>query len=65
MTFALEHVLVGHHGVALSLHNTAQREDKVFDQDLVTVLGIQDGKVTKIDTYMSDVEMVNTYFARA
>ncbi len=65
MTFTLKHLLVGHHGAALSLHNTARRADLTFDQDLATVLHIRDGKVTEIDTYMSDVEMVNIYFAPA
>ena len=65
MTFTLKGLLVGHHGAALSLHNTARSGELVFDQDLATVLSIRDGKVAQIDTYMSDVEMVNTYFARA
>ncbi len=64
MTFALKNLLVGHHGAALSLHNMARNGELVFDQDLATVLCIRDGKVAQIDTYMSDVEMVDTYFAR-
>ncbi|MBV9998875.1 MAG: nuclear transport factor 2 family protein [Verrucomicrobia bacterium] len=64
MSFAVKRILIGYHGAALSLHNTAQRGTLVFDQDLTTVLRIRDGKVTEIDTYMSDVEMVNTYFAQ-
>ncbi len=63
MTFTLKQILVGHHGAALSLHNTARHGALTFDQDLATVLSIHDGKVTAIDTYMSDVEMVNNYFA--
>ena len=65
MSFALKRLLIGHHGAALSLHNTAQRGESSFDQDLATVLNIRDGKIMEIDTYMSDVEMVNTYFAPA
>jgi FixJ family two-component response regulator len=31
VTFTLKHILIGPHGVALSLHNTAQRGDVVLD----------------------------------
>lgn len=65
MSFALEHLLVGRHGVALALHNTAQRGNLVFDQRLATVLSIRNGKITEINTYMSDVEMVNAFFVPA
>ncbi len=62
MTFTLTHILIGQEGAALSLHNIARRADAVFDQDLVTVLRMEGGKVCAIDTYMSDVEMVNAFF---
>jgi ketosteroid isomerase-like protein len=62
MTFTLTHILIGFEGAALSLHNVALRADSAFDQDLVTVLGLEAGKICAIDTYMSDVEMVNAFF---
>ncbi len=62
MTFTLTHVLIGQGGAALSLHNIARRADAVFDQDLVTVLGLDGGKIRAIDTYMSDVDMLNAFF---
>ena len=65
VSFTLKHILVGHHGAALSLHNTAQRGNLVFDEHLVTVLGIQAGKVTEINTYLSDIEMLNSFFAQS
>ena len=34
----------------------------VLDQHLATVLSIRDGKVSAIDTYLSDVDMVNAFF---
>jgi ketosteroid isomerase-like protein len=40
----------------------ARRGDSVFDQHLVTVLSFRDGKVSAIDTYMSDVETVKAFF---
>ena len=60
--FELKHILIGHHGAALSLHNTARRGDLVFDEHLATVLSIRDGKVHQIDTYLADVEMLNAFF---
>ena len=62
MRFELMRVLVGLHGVALSLHNTAQHGEGTFDQQLVTTLTLRSGKVSALDTYMSDVEMVNAFF---
>jgi len=46
----------------LSLNNTARRGDLVLDEHLATVLSIRDGKVSAIDTYLSDVDMVNAFF---
>ena len=48
--------LVGQHGVALILHNTATSPvDRHLDEDLATVLTIRDGRIHAIDTYLSDV----------
>ena len=63
VSFQLKHILIGHHGAALSLYNTAQRGSLVFDEHLATVLDIRDGKVTEINTYLSDIEMLNAFFA--
>jgi ketosteroid isomerase-like protein len=62
MKFELKHVLVGLHGVAASLHNTAEHGGLIFDMHLATVMRIQDGKVVALDTYMSDLEMLNRFF---
>jgi hypothetical protein len=37
LTFTLKHILLGQHGVALSLNNTARRGDLVLDEHLATV----------------------------
>jgi len=58
----LLHVLYGYHDIALSLHNTGSHEGRVLDEHLTTVLLLQDGKIHRIDTYMSDVSMLSTYF---
>ncbi len=65
LTFKLTHILIGAQGVALSLHNTARRGEVVFDQHLATVLTLDDGKVSAINTYLADVEMLNAFFVPA
>lgn len=62
LTFNLKHILFGQFGVALSLNNTAKRGDLALDEHLATVMSLRDGKVSAIDTYLSDVDMVNTFF---
>lgn len=62
LVFTLRHILVGTQGVALSLHNTARRGAVVFDAHLATVLSLEDGRIAVINTYLADVEMLNTFF---
>lgn len=62
LTFTLKHILLGQHGVALSLNNTARRGDLVLDEHLATVFSLREGQVSAIATYLSDVEMVNAFF---
>ncbi len=62
LDFGLKNILFGQHGVALSLNNTARRGDLVLDEHLATVCSVRDGKITRIDTYLSNVDMVNTFF---
>jgi hypothetical protein len=57
------HLLVGFGGVALSLHNTASHEGRIFDMHLVTVLTISGDKVIRLDTFMHDIPMVDAFFA--
>ncbi|MCU7820754.1 nuclear transport factor 2 family protein [Kitasatospora sp. DSM 101779] len=60
----LLHVLVGQLGVALSLHNTARAADgRELDEHLATVLTVQDGLITAIDSYLSDVDGMSAFFA--
>jgi ketosteroid isomerase-like protein len=59
----LVQTLVGVHGVALSLRNTGRRTDgRELDEQLAMVLTIRDGKVSAIDTYLSDVPEIKRYF---
>jgi ketosteroid isomerase-like protein len=61
--FALLHVLVSRDNVALNLHNTAARGDLVLDEHLATVFTLRDGKVARIETFLSDVDGMNRFFA--
>lgn len=49
--------------MALALHNTARRGDLELDEHLATVCTVQDGRVTRIETYLSDVDGMNAFFA--
>lgn len=60
--FRLLHLLVSRENVALSLHNTAHREDAVLDEHLATVCRLRDGKIASIETYLSDVPGMNAFF---
>jgi hypothetical protein len=62
LDFALKHVLYGVDGVTLSLNNTAKRGALVLDEHLATVCTIRHGKIARIDTYLSDVDMANAFF---
>ena len=63
MQLELKHLLVGLHGVALSLHNTASHRGKLFDMHLVTVLTIHQRMIVCMDTFMENVAMVNDFFS--
>ncbi|WP_310724345.1 nuclear transport factor 2 family protein [Streptomyces sp. N2A] len=62
----LLHILIGAHGAALSLRNTATAPDgRELDEHLATVLTIRSGRITAIDSYLSDVDGMSTFFAAA
>lgn len=59
----LHDILVGQFGVALSLHNSATKPDgRVLEEQLSTVLTIDSGLIRMIDTYLSDVPMMERFF---
>jgi uncharacterized protein len=62
VTLEIMHVVLGYEGVALLLHNTGQWKGKVLDEHLTTVCTLRDGKIARLDTYISDIPMVNAYF---
>lgn len=59
----IQHVVVGYEGVALLLHNTGKGNGRILDEYLTTVCTLREGKITRLDTYISDIAMVNAYFA--
>lgn len=62
LNFELLHLLVGQYGLALLLHNTATRGSLVLDEYLSTVCQVRDGKISVIDTYLSDLKGFNAFF---
>jgi len=62
LTFNLNYILIGQSGLAVALHNTADRGTQRLDEHLATVCNLRDGKLCQINTYLSGVEMVNAFF---
>ena len=58
----LKHILYGQYNVALFVHNQATRGELILDEHLATVCTIYNGKISKIETYVSDVDGVNAFF---
>jgi uncharacterized protein len=58
----IQHVVLGYEGVALLLHNTGKRNGRILDEYLTTVCTLRDGKIARLDTYISDIAMVDAYF---
>jgi uncharacterized protein len=59
----IEHVVYGLQDVALHLHNTGRYAGKVLDEHLTTVIHLDSGKIRRLDTFISDIPMLNAYFA--
>jgi uncharacterized protein len=49
--------------VALHLHNTRTYAGKVLDEHLTTVIHLDGDKIHRLDTFISDIPMLNKYFA--
>ena len=59
--FELLHVLYGWKDVAIILHNTAKQGDRILDEYLTSVIRLRGGKIDRVDTYISDVPMLNRF----
>ena len=62
VTLEIMHVILGYEGVALQLHNTGKWKGNMLDEYLTTVCTVRDRKIARLDTYISDIPMVNRYF---
>jgi uncharacterized protein len=58
----VEHVVYGLKDVALHLHNTGRRGDRVLDEHLTNLYVLRDNKICRIDSFVSDVDMLNAFF---
>jgi ketosteroid isomerase-like protein len=57
------HVLYGLEDVAIMLHNTSQQGGRVLDEYLTTVCLLRGNRIHLLNTYISDVPMLNAFFA--
>ena len=49
-------------GVSMILHNTGVRSGKVLDEHLCAVFAFEGDRVSRLDTYLSDVPMAEAFF---
>ncbi len=59
---AVQHVVFGFRDLALLLDNTGHSGEKFLDEHLTTVCLLREDKIYRLDTYISDVEMLNAFF---
>jgi len=59
----VEYIVYGYTDVALHLHNTGKYANNVLDEHLTNVYVLRDDKICRIDTFVSDVDMLNAFFA--
>ncbi len=64
VSLQLNHILYGLDDFALSIHNQATRGNLQLDEQLATVCILQEGKIAHINTYLSDITMVNAFFTK-
>jgi uncharacterized protein len=50
-------------GVAILLHNTADRAGKVLDEQVAAVFSFGNDKVARLDTFLSNVAMAEAFFS--
>src|ERR1700722_14901494 len=61
--FELLHVIYGLEGMGIMLHNTGRSRGRILDEFLTTIFRLDGDKIERIDTYISDVPMLNAYVA--
>ena len=63
VNFELLHVIYGYEGMGIMLHNTGKCKGRVLDEYLSSIFKLQGEKICRIDTYITDVPMLNAYVA--
>ncbi|MBJ7341134.1 nuclear transport factor 2 family protein [Mycolicibacterium sp.] len=58
----IERITIGRDGAALIMHNTGNHGGRTLDEHLVSTMTIEDRRITRIDTYLSDLDMMDEYF---
>jgi len=61
VNITLEHVLVGKHGIVLSLQIKANRGELILDERLAAVFTLLGRRITAINTYLCDPESANSF----
>ena len=61
--FELLHVIYGHEGMGVMLHNTGKCKSRTLDEYLTSIFRLEGEKIARIDTYISDVPMLDAYVA--
>jgi uncharacterized protein len=49
-------------GVSMILHNTSDMDQRALDEHVVAVFTFRGGKISRLDTYLSDVGMAEIFF---
>ena len=62
VSIKIEHVVYGLEDVGLQHRNTGKHDGKVLDEHITTVCHLRGRRIDRLDTYLSDVNMVNQYF---
>jgi hypothetical protein len=58
----IEHVVYGLNDVGVHLHNTGIHGNRVLDEHLTNVYVLRGDRICRIDTFLSDVGMLNAFF---
>jgi len=53
----------GFSGLAVLLHNTGSRKGQILDEYLAAVFQYRGDRISRLDSYLSDVPMMETFFA--
>src|ERR1700722_15777330 len=61
--FELLHIIYGYEGMGIMLHNTGKCKGRVLDEFLTTIFHLEGNKIKRLDTYITDVPMLNAYVA--